>query len=1435
MANRDVQLVIKAKDEASRAIDHVSELIRTLDIRQKGASASGSTFAASLVETVAQLAKMERATGLVATAVDEAESAIARQRANVSETGAQLAAVVQQLGNAKAVIDRAQAGVVATLYKGGDATSQIASLKAARAEVDNLEAQQTRLTAALAKQKAVLDGQENGFRQLAATANTAEAALASFGDASERASLRAAVEAQQATEALEAQEIATRRLRDAEAARAQSRFAALNNITENPRGSQAAASAAVFEADFKQQEADLRRLMNQLDPLSAIERKLAADIAFVNKVMRDQKGDAVGAARAIEELKRQASEASAAVERVGRGERGKVAPLGLKPYELTNLGYQVNDLVTQVASGTSVFQALAQQGGQILQLMPNVGAAIISALSNPYIIAAAVTFGTVAVAINEIHENAKRLNSVEAILEGMGAGAGRTAEQMAGLVREVERVGFTAGEALDLLRDFISRGLNPESLDTFAKSAADYAEVTGQDLPEAADQLADALSGGYKAIADFDNKTQALSESEREYIRVLFDSGREAKARAEAFKLFEQYFDSQATKMRGSWGNAVKALDKSFSDLMATLADSRPARAFAEGMAAAVQQIADSLTEVDRLTAQQIDRQIARIEAIREARASRGNKIDRSGDQFLMQAEERELANLRERRAELERQRRATGDLVDAESAAQAKRDKDALRDLRLQEQITNARDSATRIALAGEKAYQEAIDQRFSKEVANERKRIAISKARREEEKRAAAEAERRNAAFAKAISENGRAQLVGTAKQYVGRNENNAGDRDVLSSLFKAANVNIDPKMVAWCAAFVNAVLATNGLPTVDQATGGSDLRARDFLAYGSEVTKPEPGDIVILKRGGGGQGHVGFFQGFTGNGDVRVLGGNQSNGVNTQTFKSRDVLGFRRAPSAGDVAEQQAKEELKRAEAQQDLNEAIDRENEKRRETAEILQFQQGLTGEALIDAQREAAVQNALAEARRRAADKDLTVSDERLAAIRQTVEAEFDLAHARERASAALEDATAARDSLLGQLDQSLELGDTEGIAATQAAIKAVDDQMRAGIATALAYYRSLVPSPKNLAEIRNLEGQLRSLDIDAKNRARATVEKPVQDLQAVRNGLIEQMTFARELGQTALSEELESQVRAVEGDLLRAVDAAIAFWAASSGPEAQAAILNLENLRNQVIAAQDEFIITAGQIQDAFAGSLADSVDLFAQRLVETGNPLKALGEGLLNFAATFTRKLAEMGVQMLAAKAAAKLGFGGVADGFNKALGLGNTAALSAASASLSAAGATVTAGGAAVTTGAGALAAAAASLSAAASLLLAANAAGGGVLHGGGIAGFPNRSRKVSPLWFTAATRYHSGGVAGLRPNEVPTILEKGEEVLTRSDPRHRWNGGMGAGEEGSGGKMALTQVLAIGEREIVEAMNNAAGDKLILTAIRRNRASVRTMIND
>lgn len=114
----------------------------------------------------------------------------------------------------------------------------------------------------------------------------------------------------------------------------------------------------------------------------------------------------------------------------------------------------------------------------------------------------------------------------------------------------------------------------------------------------------------------------------------------------------------------------------------------------------------------------------------------------------------------------------------------------------------------------------------------------------------------------------------------------------------------------------------------------------------------------------------------------------------------------------------------------------------------------------------------------------------------------------------------------------------------------------------------------------------------------------------------------------------------------------------------------------------------------------------------------------------------------------------------------------------------------------------------------------------AGGAVplFHTGGLVGGGAMMNKtVNPLVFVGATRYHSGGIAGLAPNEVPAILQKGEEVLTKQDPRHRSNGG-GAVQGGNG---QLTVINTFDPREAQRmALASSSGRKVLVQAAARER---------
>jgi hypothetical protein len=69
-------------------------------------------------------------------------------------------------------------------------------------------------------------------------------------------------------------------------------------------------------------------------------------------------------------------------------------------------------------------------------------------------------------------------------------------------------------------------------------------------------------------------------------------------------------------------------------------------------------------------------------------------------------------------------------------------------------------------------------------------------------------------------------------------------------------------------------------------------------------------------------------------------------------------------------------------------------------------------------------------------------------------------------------------------------------------------------------------------------------------------------------------------------------------------------------------------------------------------------------------------------------------------------------------------------------------------------------------------------------GIFHNGGVVGGPAPMRAVPAMAFAGAPRMHSGGWAGLRPDEVPAILQRGELVLSRAQLRQ-----MAAGQDGEG----------------------------------------------
>ena len=110
----------------------------------------------------------------------------------------------------------------------------------------------------------------------------------------------------------------------------------------------------------------------------------------------------------------------------------------------------------------------------------------------------------------------------------------------------------------------------------------------------------------------------------------------------------------------------------------------------------------------------------------------------------------------------------------------------------------------------------------------------------------------------------------------------------------------------------------------------------------------------------------------------------------------------------------------------------------------------------------------------------------------------------------------------------------------------------------------------------------------------------------------------------------------------------------------------------------------------------------------------------------------------------------------------------------------------------------------------------------------HNGGLAG-QGVGRLYSPLVFANAPRYHTGGIVGLQPNEVPAILQRGEEVLTKQDPRHRNNGGASGS---SGSEQPITVVNSFDPIDALgKALASTKGRKVLIKASSKERKAFRS----
>ncbi|WP_150523849.1 tape measure protein [Roseibium sediminis] len=279
-----------------------------------------------------------------------------------------------------------------------------------------------------------------------------------------------------------------------------------------------------------------------------------------------------------------------------------------------------------------------------------------------------------------------------------------------------------------------------------------------------------------------------------------------------------------------------------------------------------------------------------------------------------------------------------------------------------------------------------------------------------------------------------------------------------------------------------------------------------------------------------------------------------------------------------------------------------------------------------------------------------------------------------------------------------------------------------------------------------------------------------------------RTTLEQEYRAATASGDSTAAADLQIELEQVNQKLQQAIANARSMWEAIGGDKADVALTKLDTLAAKTTKAGggiQVFGLTAqktGQLAGSFVDGFIGVFDNFANAIANGQNAWVALGRAFLQFAADFLRQMGTMILRQIMFNALSKIGFGG------GGIGLAHS-----------------------------------------------------GGLIGAGSAGVGNATKNVSPALFANAARYHTGGVVGLGPDEVPLIAKQNEEMITEQDPRHRNNGGLSGGKGNDAQPMTIRNIVTMDPQFASDMIKSATGEQAVLSVMSRNKSMLKRMVGE
>ncbi|WP_191569199.1 phage tail length tape measure family protein [Paracoccus yeei] len=983
--------------------------------------------------------------------------------------------------------------------------------------------------------------------------------------------------------------------------------------------------------------------------------------------------------------------ATGAGQRTAKDNRKAAGAFGLEPWQLVNLGYQVNDVVSGLAMGQNPMQVLAQQAGQFVQIWPQAMTAIARGI--PVLAAATAVMAPFIAALIRVQTEANSVKLFASNLRLLADGSNYSAQGLAKMAAQLDQAGLTIEEARAGLLELVKLGFNEADLRPIADMAQQLSKVSGKSFEDEVKRIGEAFKGNAASVRDLDRELKFLTASQLEQIYALERSGDKTGAMAVAQEALRNKLAATRKELT-PWQNAIKNLGEAWNTFVGLIADSKLFQDFMRDLGQLAQdfeRIAKGINAASNWMQRNIN---PTAEQRYQSDLAQRNSLEadlqpyRSSDDpfYRMQAQalEDQLVEVNKRIKEYEDAQKSAAAATAATGAAAGV--------------IKTQTEEEKKIRLDMQQAIEDQLDQlRRESDLASQTKREQfIRNQLLEAQNKAKERGLELDTAQLEVLRQQAGATFDSTDSVMATGNYGSIVDRIVgveSSGKTDAKNPNstatglgqfIESTWISMFEKYFPDRAASMSREAILALRKDAEYSTKMVELYARENAK------VLQNAGVAVNDAAVYLAHFLGpQGAIATLKADPA--APTDSFLSAGQINANQSILQGKNAQQVIAWAQRKMAATDAEVEATSRLNE--------------------LDAER-------------------LKKQDDYLKGYNQRLaDQQFELKMASESArQAAIQ--KAIRD---------------EELKAQEAGVKLTEKQRADITATAAALFD------------------------------RQNAETRVNELLERRSQLAESLQIAQNAGDQGQVQNIIEQIRGTEDELSKAIDAAIAFYEALGGPEAEAAILRLKNVKATV----------GDVIKDLETQFLPTAEDLNEQMADMGGNAFSALAEAWAQGKSAWT-----------SFKDAVLQGLGEIL------IGIGQAIVKQALFNALS--------GGAA---GGG--------FGGAVSSWITGLFHSGGVIGLGGAGG--SGSRMVDPNVFAGASRYHGGGTIGrLGPKEVPIIALEGEEVLTENNPRHSANGG---------GQVNVKNVNVFDSVDVLEAsLNTEPGQKVVLNFMTKNPRKIK-----